>query len=197
MKKMIISPLKCWASSSWSWWCWPAGLSSCWLGESSHQSWFSQLATPPLTLCWTSLFLLFVIIIISYGGQHRKLVGWKVGHTSVIGNWAQNNVVEGHHDKKTMLRNKKMWKMHKDMPQNSGDVAILWGLSLKGERVLKVAIFHPNPFNYSKGLLYFHQRFLHYSSLCFTFLLKLPDFYTARPERPLSSIFGSVRYTIF
>ena len=125
MKKMIFNSLKCWASgcqpsswswwcwpaglSSWSWWCWPAGLSSCWLRESSHQSWFSQLATPPLTLCWTSSSLLFVIIIISYGGQHRKLVGWKVGHTSVIGNWAQNNVVEGH-NMKAMLKNEKSVK---------------------------------------------------------------------------------------
>ena len=100
----IINPLKCWASgyqpSSWSRWCWPAGLSSCWLGESSHQSWFSQLATPPLTLCWTSSSLLFVIVIISYGCHHRKPVGWKVCHTLVIGHWAQNNVVKGHHDKK-------------------------------------------------------------------------------------------------
>ena len=113
MKKMVVNLVKCWASgyqpSSCSWWCWPAGLSSCWLRESSHQSWFSQLATPPLTLCWTSSSLLFVIIIISYGGQHRKLVGWKVGHTSVIGNWAQNNVVEGH-NMKAMLKNEKSVK---------------------------------------------------------------------------------------
>ena len=125
MKKMVVNLVKCWASgyqpsscswwcwpaglSSCLWWCWPAGLSSCWLRESSHQSWFSQLATPPLTLCWTSSSLLFVIIIISYGGQHRKLVGWKVGHTLVIGNWAKNNVVEGH-NMKAMLKNEKSVK---------------------------------------------------------------------------------------
>ena len=157
---MVINSLKCcwYQPSSWSWWCWPAGLSSCWLGESSHQSWFSQLATPPLTLCWTSSSLLFVIVIISCGGHHRKPVGWKVGHTLVIGHWAQNNVVEGHHDK-TMLRNKKMWKVHKGIPQNSGDVAILWGLSLKGKRVLKVAIFHPQPIQLFKRTSLFSPKF--------------------------------------